>query len=85
MSDFKKADNGIQAKVILDAKGLSCPIPLFHAKKEITKLTSGDILQVDGTDPGSRKDFPGWCDRLGHKYLGEKEMSGYISFFIRKG
>jgi tRNA 2-thiouridine synthesizing protein A len=85
MSEFKVADNRIQATAILDVRGLNCPIPLFRTKKEITNLSSGDILQIDGTDPGSRRDFPGWCDRSGHKYLGEKEMFDYISFFIRKG
>jgi tRNA 2-thiouridine synthesizing protein A len=49
------------------------------------KLGSGDVLQVDGTDPGSRNDIPGWCERAGHEYLGEKEGSGFISFYIKKG
>ena len=51
MSELRIADNGIQASIILDAKELNSPMPLFQAKKEITKLTSGQILQVDGTDP----------------------------------
>ena len=85
MSDFIIADNRIQPTAVLDARGLSCPMPLFQTKKEITNLTSGEILQIDGTDPGSRKDFSGWCDRSGNKYLGEREMHGYISFFIKKG
>lgn len=85
MSDLKKADEGITANAVLDAKGLSCPMPLLRTKKEIGKLAAGEILQVDGTDPGSRNDIPGWCDRAGHEYMGEKEETGYISFFIKKG
>lgn len=85
MSDFKKVDENVTANAVLDAKGLSCPMPLLRTKKEIGKLASGEILQVDGTDPGSRNDIPGWCDRAGHEYLGEKEETGYISFFIKKG
>ncbi len=85
MSDFKTAPEGITPKSVLDAKGLSCPMPLLRTKKEIGKLASGEILQVDGTDPGSRNDIPGWCERSGHEYLGEKEGSGFISFFIKKG
>ena len=82
MSDFKVAPEGLEVTSVLDAKGLSCPMPLLRTKKEIGKLKSGEILQVDGTDPGSRNDIPGWCERAGHEYLGEKEESGYISFFI---
>ncbi len=85
MSDYKTVDDGVTPNSVLDAKGLSCPMPLLRTKKEIGKLGSGEILQVDGTDPGSRNDIPGWCERSGHEYLGEKEESGYISFFIKKG
>ena len=85
MSDFKKVPDDVVPKSILDAKGLSCPMPLLRTKKEIGKLASGEILQVDGTDPGSRNDIPGWCERAGHTYVGEKEGAGFISFFIKKG
>ncbi len=85
MSDTKIAPEGLEVASILDAKGLSCPMPLLRTKKEIGKIASGQILQVDGTDPGSRNDLPGWCARGGHEYLGEKEQPGYMSFFIKKG
>ncbi|MBL4902123.1 MAG: sulfurtransferase TusA family protein [Desulfocapsa sp.] len=85
MSDFKVAEDGINVDATLDAKGLSCPMPLLRTKKEIGKIASGQILQIDGTDPGSRNDLPGWATRAGHEYLGEKEMPGYISFFVKKG
>jgi len=85
MSDTKQAPEGLVVAAVLDAKGLSCPMPLLRTKKEIGKLKSGEILQVDGTDPGSRNDIPGWCERSGHEYLGEKEETGYISFFVKKG
>jgi tRNA 2-thiouridine synthesizing protein A len=85
MSDVKKAPEGLTPAAILDAKGLSCPMPLLKIKKEINKINTGEILQVDGTDPGSRNDIPGWCARSGHEYLGEKEETGYMSFFVQKG
>jgi tRNA 2-thiouridine synthesizing protein A len=85
MSDYKIVAEGVSADSVLDAKGLSCPMPLLRTKKEIGKLASGQVLQVDGTDPGSRNDIPGWCERSGHEYLGEKEETGFISFFIKKG
>ncbi len=85
MSDIKQVADDVVPNTVLDAKGLSCPMPLLRTKKEIGKLNSNEILQVDGTDPGSRNDIPGWCERSGHEYLGEKEGSGFISFFIKKG
>ncbi len=84
MSDVKQAPEGLEVVRVLDAKGLSCPMPLLRTKKEIGKIEAGQILQIDGTDPGSRNDIPGWCARAGHEYLGEKEESGYMSFFVQK-
>ena len=85
MSDHKQVADDVTPASVLDAKGLSCPMPLLRTKKEIGKIGSGEILQVDGTDPGSRNDIPGWCERSGHEYLGEKEGDGFFSFFIKKG
>jgi tRNA 2-thiouridine synthesizing protein A len=84
MSDNKKAPDGLSVAMTLDAKGLSCPMPLLRTKKEIEKIKSGEILEVLGTDPGSRNDIPGWCSRSGHEYLGEKEDSGFIRFYVKK-
>ena len=75
----------LKADLTLDAKGLSCPMPLLRTKKEIGKLKSGQVLEVLGTDPGSRNDLPGWCEKSGHTFLGEREGEGFIHFFIKKG
>ena len=78
MSDLK-------GDVTLDAKGLSCPMPLLKTKKEMGKLSAGQVLEVLGTDPGSRNDLPGWCEKSGHEFLGEIEDDGFMRFFIKKG
>ena len=84
MSDVKKAPDNLEVARTLDAKGLSCPMPLLRTKKEIDKIKSGEVLEILGTDPGSRNDLPGWCSRAGHEFVGEKEESGYFRFFIKK-
>lgn len=84
MSDQKQAPEGLSVALTLDARGLSCPMPLLRTKKEIEKINSGEILEMLGTDPGSRNDIPGWCSRAGHEYLGEKEDTGFIRFYVKK-
>ena len=69
----------------VDAKGLECPMPLLKAKKEIDAMESGQVLEIIGTDEGSKVDLPGWCDRVGHSYLGVKEEANFFKFYIRKG
>ena len=69
----------------IDAKGLDCPMPLLKAKKAIESLESGQILEILGTDAGSKIDLPGWCERVGHSYLGVKEEKNFYRFYIQKG
>ncbi len=73
------------ADSILDAKGLSCPLPLLKTKQAIESLGSGQVLEVHGTDQGSKHDIPGWCERTGHIFLGHIDEDNFIRFFIKKG
>jgi len=75
----------IKADTTLDAKGLDCPMPLLKAKKAIAAMESGQILEILGTDEGSQVDLPGWCERVGHTFLGVKKETHYFRFYIKKG
>jgi tRNA 2-thiouridine synthesizing protein A len=75
----------IKVAKTLDAKGLECPMPLLKAKKAIEALESGQVLEILGTDEGSRIDLPGWCERVGHTFMGVKEETHYFKFYIKKG
>jgi tRNA 2-thiouridine synthesizing protein A len=74
----------IKPNETLDARGLSCPMPLLKTKKAIEKLASGQILEILGTDPGTANDLPKWAKRSGHDFLGEKTDEGFNRYFLRK-
>lgn len=67
----------------LDCRGLSCPMPLLRTKKAIGKLKSGQILEILGTDPGTKNDLPPFAKKGGHEYLGEKEDEGFTRFYLK--
>jgi len=69
----------------LDCRGLSCPMPLLKTKKQLAKLKSGQVLEILGTDPGTKNDLPSFCKRSGDEYLGEEEDSGFFRMYIKKG
>lgn len=69
----------------LDAKGLSCPMPVVKARLEIEKLQPGDVLQVFATDPGSVSDFDNWTKMSGHDLIESNEADGVYSYLIKKG
>ena len=75
----------IKADKTLDAKGLDCPMPLLKAKKAMETMEKGQVLEILGTDEGSKVDLPGWCDRVGHTFLGVEEKMQYFRFYIKKG
>ncbi|MBW1784386.1 MAG: sulfurtransferase TusA family protein [Deltaproteobacteria bacterium] len=67
----------------LDCRGLSCPMPLLKTKKAVGKMKSGEILEILGTDPGTKNDLPGFAKKAGHEYLGDKEDDGFTRFFLK--
>lgn len=68
----------------LDCRGDACPLPLLKTKKTMTDMASGEILEVIGTDPGSKNDLPSWAARTGNSYLGVKEEGNLFHFYLKK-
>lgn len=75
----------VKPDVVLDVKGLCCPMPVVKAKKTIEDLQVGEVLEIIGTDPGSKGDIPAWAKRGGHEFLGSKEDGEVFHFFVKKG
>jgi tRNA 2-thiouridine synthesizing protein A len=77
------------ADVELDARGLSCPMPLVKARQAIGTLRAGQILKVTATDRGSVKDFQGWAnvakniELIGQETVVDGGSSAYVHY-IRK-
>jgi len=51
----------------LDARGLNCPLPILRTKKSLADMTSGQILKILATDPGSVKDFQAFSKQTGNE------------------
>ena len=43
----------------LDARGLNCPLPILRAKKALTDMTTGQVLQDRRHRPGLGEGLPG--------------------------
>lgn len=76
----------IEPHSILDARGLSCPMPLLRTKKSLKNVPPGEILEIWGSDPGSKNDIPHFGAKNGNNFLGHyDDDEGYTRYFIRKG
>ena len=68
----------------LDARGLNCPLPILRAKKTLTDMTSGQVLRIVATDPGSVKDFEAFAKQTGNALLEQSAAGKEFTFFLKK-
>ncbi len=68
----------------LDAKGLSCPLPILKTKKTVETMAKDQVLKVETTDPGSKNDMASWAKRTGNEILKVEEGNGTYTFYIKK-
>ena len=68
----------------LDARGLSCPLPILKTKKTLAELQSGQVLKVVATDPGSVKDMQAFSNQTGNPMLSSSQEDKDYIFFLQK-
>ena len=68
----------------LDARGLNCPLPILRAKKSLAEMTSGQVLKVKSTDPGSVKDFAAFAKQTGNELLSSAEANKEFEFYLKR-
>jgi len=77
--------NTIKPDNTVDTSGLSCPMPLLKTKKALKSMGSGQILEILGTDPGSKNDIPDFGAKNGNTFLGMVDGdNGVTRYYIRK-
>jgi tRNA 2-thiouridine synthesizing protein A len=68
----------------LDARGLSCPLPIVKTALAIRELASGELIEVLATDPGSTKDFAAWSKTTGHELVESTIDGAVFRYVLRK-
>ncbi len=68
----------------VDASGLNCPVPILRAKKALANMSSGQVLRVTATDPGSVPDFEAFSKQSGNDLLDSSEENGQYRFLLKK-
>lgn len=67
---------------VLDCKGLSCPMPMMKLAKTMKGMKSGEVLEMLGTDPGTKSDLPNWCEKSGNLLVEQSDLDGGINRFV---
>ncbi|NEX60503.1 sulfurtransferase TusA family protein [Noviherbaspirillum galbum] len=68
----------------LDARGLNCPLPILKAKKALADMSTGEILRVIATDPGSVRDFQAFARQTGNVLVGQSQDNDEFTFFMQR-
>ena len=68
----------------LDVRGLNCPLPILRSKKYLADMTSGQVLKIIATDPGSVIDFQVFSEQTGNALLSLSEANKEFTFHMKK-
>jgi len=68
----------------LNARGMSCPLPILKTKKALADMATGQVLKVISTDSGSIKDMQAFADQTGNALLSTVEENKEYVFFMQK-
>ncbi|MDA8194319.1 MAG: sulfurtransferase TusA family protein [Thermaerobacter sp.] len=70
--------------LVVDAKGLACPMPIFKAKKGLQTVELGEVVEVLCTDPGSLADFKAFANSTGHELMLSEQNGTVYRFLLRR-
>ncbi|MEQ1836802.1 MAG: sulfurtransferase TusA family protein [Candidatus Nitrotoga sp.] len=68
----------------LDARQLSCPLPILRTKKSLAQMSAGQVLRVSTTDKKSPDDFIAFCTQTGNELLSFTQQGDEFIFYLRR-
>jgi tRNA 2-thiouridine synthesizing protein A len=68
----------------LDTRGLNCPLPILKAKKALADMSSGEVLKVMATDPGSVRDFQAFARQTGNDLVQQDNAGVEFVHYLRR-
>ena len=70
---------------LIDARGMSCPMPLLKAKQALGKVEVGGKVCLLATDPGSVKDIKRFIELSAHELVEFRQVDDHYMFVLLKG
>jgi len=72
------------AVIRVDVSGETCPVPLVETRKALRKAQPGDIVEIAGTHPASKKEIPMAAEAMGVEVLDVIEEDGVWTIKLMK-
>lgn len=74
----------MDAQKEIDTRGMNCPLPILKAKKALADMSSGDVLKIVATDPGSVRDFQAFARQTGNELLEQTSANEEFVHYLRR-
>ena len=71
------------SEIKVNCAGETCPVPLVETRKAIRKAGKGDLIEVTGTHPASKKEIPMALKAMGLELLEVTEDDGVWKILFR--
>ena len=68
----------------MDVRGETCPVPLVEVRKALRRASPGDVVEVVGTHPSSKKEIPLAVEALKLELLSVEEEEGTWTIRIQR-
>lgn len=68
----------------LDARGLSCPLPVIRMRNKMNELALGETLRVKVTDRGAPADFRAWAQQTENVVVDVIDEGDHQTIVLRK-
>jgi tRNA 2-thiouridine synthesizing protein A len=81
---IKSGRGEIMGEIKVDVRGETCPVPLVEMRKAVKKAAPGDIIEIVGTHPASKKEIPMAAKALTIKILSEEQTGDAWKIVLQK-
>ena len=68
----------------VNMRGLKCPLPALKTRKLLAKMSPGEVLTIECTDPLTTIDIPNLIRETGDKIEDSSKSGRVLTFRIRK-
>jgi len=72
------------SEIKINVMGETCPVPLVEFRKALRKAEKGDIIEVVGTHPASKKEIPMAVKALGSELIEVSEEGENWKIRVKK-
>ena len=74
----------MKSDLILDTRGLFCPVPIIKTSEALKNLHSGAVVEVISDDPAIEMDMPAWCQSTGHEIRSSAREGKVYRYWVLK-